>query len=62
MRPWPMNVDAGLWYTLERSEISRSSSLSRGRDTVVRGIEIGGAGARTTARAASPSALERRRQ
>ena len=44
-----MNVSAGLWYTLAKVETSPSSSSNNAVVTVVRGIDIGGLCARTTA-------------
>lgn len=38
----PMNVSAGLWYTLARELISLSNSSSMAGETVVRGRDIGG--------------------
>jgi hypothetical protein len=42
MRPSPMNVPAGLWYTLAKEDISLMSSSNSAGDMFVLGIDIGG--------------------
>lgn len=47
-RPLPMNVAAGLWYTLAREETSPRSSSRIAGETVVWGRLMGGRTDRTT--------------
>jgi len=42
MRPSPMNVPAGLWYTLAKVDISLTSSSNSAGEMFVLGIDIGG--------------------
>ena len=42
MRPSPMNVPAGLWYTLAKLDISLMSSSKSAGEIFVLGMDIGG--------------------
>jgi hypothetical protein len=54
IRPFPTNVSAGLWYTLASDPISPMSSSRTAGETVVRGRDIGGRCAITTAYSRQP--------
>lgn len=55
--PLPTKVSSGLWYTLANDDTSPNSSSNNAGVTVVRGSEIGGRIACTTALAA-PGSVE----